>query len=275
MGSLKALEKRRLESLLSMGGGYVLDFSNASFAEFFRDSASIDIYSNKYEFGSGSKANRLRTFWKKESDQLVGKVLAEMLDLYRFEASQKGKPVNEEAFTQCKKIVDRLVGEEHSDIGSEDDFLVKDFGSISVKELKIEATLIPILESRIQEARKCLESGASLAVVMLCGSILEGVLLGYAQQDPKRFNQSTSAPKDKAGKVKVFQDWTLGNLIDVAADIGLLKLDVKKFSHSMRDFRNYIHPYEQMLSGFQPDKHTAKICMQVLNAAIADLERGR
>lgn len=275
MSSLKILEKRRLESLFSMGGGYVLDFSNASFAELFRDSANIDIYSNKYAYGSGSKANRLRAFWEKESDQLVGKVLVEMLDLYRFEASQEGSPVNEDGFAQCKKIVDRLLGEEHPDIDSEDNFLGKDFGSISVKELKIEASLIPILESRIREARKCLESGASLATIMLCGSILEGVLLGYAQQDPKRFNQSTSAPKDKTGKVKVFQDWALGNLIDVAADIGMLKLDVKKFSHSMRDFRNYIHPYEQMLSGFQPDKHTAKICMQVLNAAIVDLERGR
>ena len=54
-----------------------------------------------------------------------------------------------------------------------------------------------------------------------------------------------------------------------------LKLDVKKFSHELRDFRNYIHPYEQLASKFTPDKHTAEICLQVLKAAIADLSGGR
>ncbi|WP_294535684.1 hypothetical protein [uncultured Rhodoblastus sp.] len=57
---------------------------------------------------------------------------------------------------------------------------------------------------------------------------------------------------------------------------GLLKRDVKKFSHGLRDFRNYIHPYEQMVSGFSPDEHTAKVCFKVLKAALASVagERG-
>jgi hypothetical protein len=46
---------------------------------------------------------------------------------------------------------------------------------------------------------------------------------------------------------------------------------VKKFSHGLREFRNYIHPYEQMVSGFAPDEHTAKVCFQVLKAALASL----
>jgi hypothetical protein len=59
--------------------------------------------------------------------------------------------------------------------------------------------------------------------------------------------------------------------IDTACDVQLLKLDVKKFSHGLRDFRNYIHPYQQMVSGFTPDEHTAKVCFQVLKAALASL----
>jgi hypothetical protein len=50
-----------------------------------------------------------------------------------------------------------------------------------------------------------------------------------------------------------------------------MKPDVKKFSHGLRDFRNYIHPYEQMQSGFAPDEHTAKLCFQVLKAALASV----
>jgi hypothetical protein len=58
-----------------MGGGYVLNFSNRTFAEFFLDSFGIDIYDEKYCRGSGSKANRMRAFWENESNYLVGKAL--------------------------------------------------------------------------------------------------------------------------------------------------------------------------------------------------------
>ena len=71
--------------------------------------------------------------------------------------------------------------------------------------------------------------------------------------------------------MKAFQYWTLAEFIDVAHDIGFLNLDVKKFSHGLRDFRNYIHPYAQLASQFMPDEHTAKVCFQVLKAALADV----
>jgi hypothetical protein len=81
------------------------------------------------------------------------------------------------------------------------------------------------------------------------------------------------APKDKDGKVKTFQNWTLSNFIDVACDIDLIQEDIKKFSHSLRDFRNYIHPYEQLANNFNPNEHTAMICFQVLKAAIFQLAK--
>ena len=108
-------------------------------------------------------------------------------------------------------------------------------------------------------------------MIFLCGSILEGVLLGTAQQNPARFNQSKVSPKNGSGRVKQFHDWSLAQLINAACDVGFLKLDIQKFSHGLRDFRNYIHPYQQMTSGFTPDEHTAKVCFQVLKAALASL----
>ena len=100
------------------------------------------------------------------------------------------------------------------------------------------------------------------------------MLLGVAIKNIKDFNQSTSSPKNKeTGKVLLFQEWSLSNLIDVAYSVGFIGLDVKKFSHSLRDFRNYIHPYQQMSSSFTPDIDTAKISWQVLQAAISDLTK--
>ena len=118
-------------------------------------------------------------------------------------------------------------------------------------------------------------SGRPSSVIFLCGSVLEAVLLGAAQNDPKNFNQSASSPKQRDGKVKQFPEWSLSELINTAHDIGVLKADVQKFSHGLRDFRNYIHPYQQMVSRFRPDGHTARVCFQVLKAALADISGER
>jgi hypothetical protein len=67
----------------------------------------------------------------------------------------------------------------------------------------------------------------------------------------------------------------MDNLINVAHDVGLIELDIKKFSHDLRDFRNYIHPRQQALQNFNPDKHTAEISFKVLQATIASLSGQR
>lgn len=152
---------------------------------------------------------------------------------------------------------------------TETDFLNEEFKDISISSLPIDSCLIPIIENRIEEIKKCLSIKAPLSTIFLIGSTLEGVLLGLASRFPILYNRANSAPKDsKTGKTRNFSDWTLSNFIDVSYEVGFLKEDVKKFSHSLRDFRNYIHPYQQMSIGFQPDEHTAKICFQVLKAAL-------
>ncbi len=91
----------------------------------------------------------------------------------------------------------------------------------------------------------------------------------------RTFNQAKSSPKDSSGKVRPFKNWTLKDLIDVAHEIKLIKIDVKKYSDCLRDFRNYIHPFLQREFCFKPDQHTADISLQVLKAAIADLSGER
>ena len=70
-------------------------------------------------------------------------------------------------------------------------------------------------------------------------------------------------------------DWTLASLIDVAHEVGLLDLDVKKFSHVLRDFRNFIHPYEQLGQRFSPTQQTINISWQVFKAAFDQLSDRR
>ncbi len=275
MSSLKTIEKAQLEELLEMGGGYVLTFSDNTFAEFFRDNASLDIYDDKYSFNGNSKAKRLRAFWEIESDELVGAVLSELMAYWHF---KNPNPDNTLAIaaTRCGQIVGRLLGQlvEHKK-DPQADFLDRDLVGVSIRNIPLDTPIIEILESRYNEAERCLQNGSPLASIFMAGSVLEGLLLGMACANPKKFNQSKYSPKDVAGKVKEYQSWTLAQFIEVACEQGYLQLDIKKFSHELRDFRNYIHPYQQLASGFKPDEHTARICLQVLRAAIASLSNQR
>jgi hypothetical protein len=155
-----------------------------------------------------------------------------------------------------------------SNKNDEDEFLKREFSEVSLNKIGVDSIVTDALELRLDEIKKCLSVKAPLSAIFLIGSTLEGILLGTAIKYPREFNQSISAPKDKEGKTKQFQDWTLSNFIDTAHETGFLLEDVKKFSHVLRDFRNYIHPYQQISSKFNPDIQTAKICWQVLRAAI-------
>jgi hypothetical protein len=105
VSDLTPIEKRTLERALGMGSGYVLHFSNRTFAEFFLDSFRIDIYEAKYDYGSGSKANRMRAFWGRESNYLVGKVLGLLFEEWgEFKAFDSPEKPPEE----CLMIVRRL-----------------------------------------------------------------------------------------------------------------------------------------------------------------------
>jgi len=106
----------------------------------------------------------------------------------------------------------------------------------------------------------------------MTGSLLEAVLLGVASMNPREFNQAKSTPQDENGKPRKFPEWNLANLIDVAFETNWIDLDVKKHSHSLRDFRNYIHPFEQQNTGFQPTNETLAISMQVFRAAITQIK---
>ncbi|MDM1551186.1 hypothetical protein [Empedobacter falsenii] len=157
----------------------------------------------------------------------------------------------------------------------EEEFLNQEFKDLSIDHIGLDGTITDVLNYRFSEIKICLEKDAPLSAIFLIGSTLEGLLLGVALKNIKEFNQANSSPKDKDGKVKQFPMWSLSNFIDVAYELKLLNLDVKKFSHTLRDFRNYIHPFEQMSSNFQPDKHTAKICWQVLKAGIFQLTKNK
>ena len=111
MADLTSIEKLRLERLFGMGSGYVLDFSNRTFDEFILDNTRVNIYEEKFSYSSGSKANRLRAFWDKESNYLVGKLLLAMLEYWKTQNqlyNREVKTQENEIYAECVKIAERL-----------------------------------------------------------------------------------------------------------------------------------------------------------------------
>ena len=270
MSSLTDIEKRYFEKLFDMGGGYVLDFTDATYGEFF-GRYNVDIHGHRYQIFGTSKAKKLRAFWRSEPDSLVSAVLAEMLDSHEADCELDGKAPQKALLEKARSIVGRLSGQSGSPDAATAEELDAEFVVPNIQKLPVDADVVPIVEARLREIRVVLSAGAHLSVIFLCGSVLEAVLLGAARQDAARFNQANATPNTAGGSPRRFYEWSLAQLIDVACEVGVLKLDIKKFSHGLRDFRNYIHPNEQMTSGFTPDEHTAKVCFQVLKAALADL----
>lgn len=113
MANLSFSEKKRLETFLDMGGGYVLNFSNNTLQRFVYDAIGIDIYNAKYDNGgTTSKANRIRGVWDKETDYQVG-LLIEAFTKYWCEFIGGSQISNEQydLLKNCEALAHKLKSE--------------------------------------------------------------------------------------------------------------------------------------------------------------------
>jgi hypothetical protein len=120
MSDLTSSEKRKLERLLEMEFGHLLNFSRRTMAEFVEEHTGRDVFDNAYplpQASTGSKASRLRAFWEVEPNHLVGKLIAALI-AYRAEVLERRiaagdtipqvKPQPDELVDECRRIVLRL-----------------------------------------------------------------------------------------------------------------------------------------------------------------------
>ena len=148
MSSLTMIEKRVLENFLGMGFGYVLDFSNHTFTELVLASVDIEIDSDKYMINGTSKANRLRAFWKIESDHLVGRLLTALIK-YSEDADQETTDDEQKLADRYRKIARRLLN-----------------SSVNLEDIREKAELLDAnhLAKQIQRMKDSVETDPSLAI---------------------------------------------------------------------------------------------------------------
>jgi uncharacterized protein (TIGR02391 family) len=98
--------KLKLESILEMEGGYVLDFSNATFADFVRTSIGFDPYE---KYGDDlSKARLLRVIWMEEPTDTVAKLNLDLLEHWRVSMVLANRTPSEARETIRRELVDQF-----------------------------------------------------------------------------------------------------------------------------------------------------------------------
>lgn len=111
MEQLRPVELKLVDELFGMSSGYVLDFNNSTFADFFRREVGIDIYDNAYAINGGSKGKHLRAFLTIGQPRAIVRALGALWE-YR-ETSRLGRGQAETVINAQRRlsaIVERLGG---------------------------------------------------------------------------------------------------------------------------------------------------------------------
>ena len=143
---------------------------------------------------------------------------------------------------------------------------IPDFGFMKNLNLK------RIVERDYAELQRVSTVGAPKSRYVLCGGLIEALLLDALLQDAAKAKSSKGSPKLKGGaQAKSLEEWNLVELIDVAVELKIIETDAQQFSHGVRNYRNLIHPGKEAQSNQKVAKEEADICQNVLEIIIREL----
>lgn len=173
--AVNAMDLRAIEGVFGMSGGYVLEFSNRTFAEFFAD-LGIDI---DQEFPEGSKAKRLRALLRSSDALRVAQVVEALLE-------HRGTRDGDNASTNIVKVKNLIARLRKVQIVMLPDTRAVDVMSLAyVHELEVkidQRVTAGDLEGAITGARTVLE-----AVLVELEKQLAGAAGDYKGDLPKQF----------------------------------------------------------------------------------------
>lgn len=115
-----------------------------------------------------------------------------------------------------------------------------------------------LLEEYYLQARNAFEGRAYIGALVASGSVAEGLLTWVLLSKENDALASKRAPKDKAsGQPKPLKSWYLTELISISCELGMLGRTAEKAAWALKDFRNFIHPYNVLQQSARADKTLA------------------
>lgn len=137
-----------------------------------------------------------------------------------------------------------------------------DFKFISDEEIK------NLLVKDWEEAKKANQNELHKSTVILCGTILESLLINALSciEDDAKFNyfQKYLEGKKKGKNLPEIEYWKMSELIEIAEQHGIIGPDAVKVSHIVKDYRNSIHLYAHKREQFQVNQQVASIMVELL-----------
>ena len=105
------VDMRIIDGVFGMEGGFVLDFSNRTFADFFREELDIDIYDAHWAAQGGSKAKRLRYYLRQADRQTTLDALNALWEYREASTITADHPeLDASVRAACFRVIERLGG---------------------------------------------------------------------------------------------------------------------------------------------------------------------
>ncbi len=131
-----------------------------------------------------------------------------------------------------------------------------------------------ILRDYLEQAIRSYEAKTYLGCLVACGAVTEGVLTWALLRNRDAAMKAPKAQKDDQNKVLPVERWNLTNLIKVAFDLQLLGETADKASWAVKDFRNFVHPYNVLNRSARADEALATSAISAVQEIVRSL-RGR
>ncbi len=125
-----------------------------------------------------------------------------------------------------------------------------------------------IVERDYSEIQRAYISNCWKSVIILCGGAIEAILTDLLISNETSAKGSKSAPS----KSDILR-WDLAELINVAVELELVTSGIEKLSHPIREYRNLIHPGNEIRNNLHFDAEEARISLEVLNIVHRDLSK--
>lgn len=138
---------------------------------------------------------------------------------------------------------------------------IREFGFIRDSDLR------KIIERDYLEIQRAYIARCWKSVIILCGGAIETVLTDALLQNPTQAKSAKQAPTQDISK------WDLASLINVSAEIGIVSGGVEKLSHSIREYRNLVHPGNEIRNKLTFGEEETKIAIEVLHMIHRDLSK--
>lgn len=134
-----------------------------------------------------------------------------------------------------------------------------------------------LIERDYEEVRKCFGASSHKATIVLCGSIVEALLLAHLTYDEQSAMQAAATlyrKKELRREVHKLglEEWSFYELISVAAEMSVLNpKDTKQLAQQLKDYRNLIHPGLEKRKGIEPSEGRALAAIALLRLIVEAL----